>query len=389
MSDQQKKALIAAVGAFVVVAVGVWTLWGAGWWSQREQDQVLSDLAEVAEANTAEAESGDDIDGTEDEEDVDVPTSTTESTDASTTTSTVATEADDATETTGAGEDTSTSTTTTTSTETTSSEPSNAEAATAESSSTTTTAATANTEQTTSTSEVVPQEPVVADFDVIETIPHDTNAFTQGLEISNGRLFESTGRVGQSSIREIDLETGEVLRNTAVPEVFAEGLTVVGDTAIQLTWRDSIAYRYDLDTFELLESYTYQGEGWGLCLASEGSGNLVMSDGSSTLTFRDPDTFALLGSIDVRFNGNPIELLNELECVGDTVWANIWRSGLIVEIDPASGAVLTVLDIDDLRPESTQDDSEAVWNGLAWDPTDGTLLVTGKLWPTIYRLDLN
>ena len=124
-------------------------------------------------------------------------------------------------------------------------------------------------------------------------------------------------------------------------------------------------------------------------MASEGSGDLIMSDGSSELEFRDPDTFESLGFVDVRLDGAPIENLNELECIGDTVWANIWLSSLVIEIDPATGDVLTVLDIDSLRPESTDGDSGAVWNGLAYDPTNGTLLVTGKLWPTIFRLDLS
>ena len=386
MSPQQRKALIGAVGALTIIAVGVWTFWGAGWWSQRERDRVLSDLAEVAEANTTDAASNDEVAVTS--------STTTEAVDTSTTTTDV-TDQDIADEVTTApidAEETTTSTaaaaSTSAATESTTTETT---ISTAPASSETTTSTTSTTSSTTATvgEDPAPQEPVVADFTVVETIPHDTNAFTQGFEISDGRLFESTGRVGQSSIRELDLATGQVLRNTAVPEVFAEGLTIVGDTAIQLTWQDGVAFRYDLDTFELLDSHTYQGEGWGLCLASGGNGNLVMSDGSSTLTFRNPDTFEVLGSVDVRFDGNPIELLNELECIGNTVWANIWLSGLIVEIDPATGAVLTVIDIESLRPESTEGDRGAVWNGIAWDPTDETLLVTGKLWPVIYRLDLN
>ena len=174
-----------------------------------------------------------------------------------------------------------------------------------------------------------------------------------------------------------------------MPEVFAEGLTIIGDEAIQLTWMAGEAYRYDLDTFEINETYQYEGEGWGLCHASAGSGNLVMSDGSSQLEFRNPDTFASLGFVDVTFNDEPIDNLNELECIGDTVWANIWLSSLVIEIDPQTGDVLTVFDADELRPDSTRSDSGAVWNGLAYDPTDGTLLFTGKNWPIIYRLAIN
>ena len=245
-------------------------------------------------------------------------------------------------------------------------------------------------DETSTTTEAPEVEvPVVGEFEVLEILDHDVDAFTQGLEISDGRLFESTGLVGRSSIRELDLATGNVIRSTAVPEFFAEGLTIVGDTAIQLTWQDEIALRYDLETFEVIETYNYEGEGWGLCLASEGSGNLIMSDGSAELEFRDPDTFQSLGSVEVLLDGTPINRLNELECVGDTVWANIWLSDLIVEINPATGTVLTVIDAAELRPESTTNDSGAVLNGIAYDPTDNTLLVTGKLWPVIYRLDID
>lgn len=393
MSDQQKKALIGSFGALVIIAVGVWVFWGAGWWDQRRQDQVLSDLTEVAESNTTTTVDSGDQDSNADETADDDTAASAGSTTTGATTAPAAPSTDgpdgpDDTETDIADTDTST---------TAPAEPSADETGTTDADTTTTSAAndptttttSGPTASTTTTAAAESGDPVVAQFEVVETIPHDTSAFTQGLEIADGRLFESTGLVGQSSIRELDLETGEVLRNTAVPTVFGEGLTIVGDTAIQITWQDGIAYRYDLDTFDVVDSYTYDGQGWGLCLASEGNGNLVMSDGSSTLAFRDPDTFALLGSVDVRFDGNPIENLNELECVGDTVWANIWLSSLVVEIDPSTGAVLTVLDIESLRPESTESNRSAVWNGLAWDPADGTMLVTGKLWPSIYRLNLS
>lgn len=228
-------------------------------------------------------------------------------------------------------------------------------------------------------------EPAAASFEILEVIPHDTGAFTQGLEIFDDRLFESTGLVGQSSIRELDLDSGAVLRNTAVDNVFAEGLTILGDTAIQLTWQDGVAFRYDTETFEQTETYTYEGEGWGLCHDDE---QLVMSDGSPTLQFRDPGTFELRSTVDVTFAGVPVDELNELECVDGTVWANIWRSSLIVEIDPGTGAVLTVLNAATLTPPEVAGSSSAVLNGIAFDPTDGTFLLTGKLWPSIYRVRL-
>ena len=219
-------------------------------------------------------------------------------------------------------------------------------------------------------------------FTIVEQLDHDTNAFTQGFEISNGSLFESTGLVGRSSIRELDLASGAVVRSTPVDDVFAEGLTIVDDTALQITWRDGVAYRRDLDTFDVIETYTYDGEGWGIC--HDGS-QLVMSDGTSTLDFRDPTTFEVEASVEVTFGGEPVELINELECVGGTVWANIWMSSLIVEIDPVTGNVIGVLNANALTPVGVTG-SDAVLNGIAYDDTDGTFLLTGKLWPTIYRV---
>ena len=228
-------------------------------------------------------------------------------------------------------------------------------------------------------------EPVGASYEIIEIIAHDTAAFTQGFEISNGRLFESTGLVGRSSIRELDIDTGEVLRSTAVDDVFAEGLTILGDTALQLTWQDGVAYRYDTETFERIATYTYEGEGWGLCHDDD---QLVMSNGTPTLQFRDPETFALVSTIEVTYAGAPVAQLNELECVGGTVWANIWRSSLIIEISPTTGQVLTVLNAATLTPPEVADDTSAVLNGIAYDPADGTFLLTGKLWPSVFRVQI-
>lgn len=220
-------------------------------------------------------------------------------------------------------------------------------------------------------------------FTVVETLSHDTEAFTQGLEIADGRLFESTGLVGRSSIRELELSTGDVVRQAEVADVFAEGLTLVDGTALQLTWRDGVAYRYDADTFDLVDSYTYDGEGWGLCHDGE---QLAMSDGTATLDFRNPDTFEIVRSVDVTLSGAPVEMLNELECVNGSVWANIWQSSLIVQIDPATGDVVGVLNARTLTPPSVEGDANAVLNGIAYDPTNDTFLLTGKLWPSIFRV---
>jgi glutamine cyclotransferase len=228
--------------------------------------------------------------------------------------------------------------------------------------------------------------PAGATFEIIETIPHDTNAFTQGLEIHDGRLFESTGLTGQSSIRELDLSTGDTLRILPVADVFAEGLTIIGDTTVQITWRNGEAYRYDTDTFTRTDTYTYDGEGWGIC---DDGDRLIMSDGSPTLQFRDPINFDLLGTVEVRYGNTPVDELNELECVGGNVWANIWKSSLIIEIDPETGNVVTVLNARPLTPPSVEGSSSDVLNGIAYDPADGTFLLTGKRWPTIYRVRID
>jgi glutaminyl-peptide cyclotransferase len=228
-------------------------------------------------------------------------------------------------------------------------------------------------------------EPRAGTITVLDTIPHDTGAFTQGFEFDGDRLYESTGLIGQSTLRELDPATGAVLRSIPVDDVFAEGLTIVGDEAIQLTWTEGVAFRYDVDTFELLETHTYEGQGWGIC--DEGD-VLRMSDGTPTLQTRDVTTFELLDTVEVTFNGALVERINELECVGGSVWANIWQTPLIIEIDPDTGVVLTVLDGSELRPESTVDDSGAVLNGIAHDASTDTWLLTGKRWPLAYRVTI-
>lgn len=227
--------------------------------------------------------------------------------------------------------------------------------------------------------------PAGTSFEIIETIPHDSAAFTQGLELLGDRLFESTGLVGESTLREVDPDTGSVLRSISVDNVFAEGLTIVDDTAVQLTWLDGVAYRYDLDTFEHIDTYSYEGQGWGLC---DNGLQLVMSNGTPTLQLRDRETFELVSTIDVEFNNTPVDELNELECVNGKVWANIWKSSLIIEIDPSSGKVTAVLNARTLTPDSVEGSASKVLNGIAYDERDDTYLITGKQWPVMYRLRL-
>lgn len=231
-----------------------------------------------------------------------------------------------------------------------------------------------------------PLAPVFLSWEVVRSFPHDPGAWTEGLLVdSQGRLFESTGIVGRTSIREVDRATGEVLRSAQPPDgVYGEGLALAGDRFLQITWRDGVALAWDPRTFELRGTYPYTGEGWGLC--SDGA-RLVMSDGSDTLTFRDPTTFEPMGTVAVTIQGQPLVQLNELECVDGQVWANVWETPYIVRIDPTSGVVTGVLDMTGLAdPDPSASDPGAVLNGIAYDPATDTFLVTGKLWPTMYEL---
>jgi glutamine cyclotransferase len=234
-----------------------------------------------------------------------------------------------------------------------------------------------------------PGIPVLLGWETVGSFPHDTGAWTQGLLIDDqGRLFESTGIVGQTSIRELDRATGEVLRSAAPPdEVYGEGLAMASDRLIQITWRDGVALAWDPETFEVVGSHPYAGEGWGLC--ADGT-RLVMSDGSATLAFRDPDTFEATGSVQVTAAGQPVEMLNELECVDGWVWANVWETPYIVRIDAATGMVTGVLDMTGLAvPDPSASAPGAVLNGIAYDPARGTFLLTGKLWPTMYEVRIS
>lgn len=215
--------------------------------------------------------------------------------------------------------------------------------------------------------------------EVIAVYPHDPAAFTQGLLLFEGLLYESTGRYGQSSVRQVELPTGTVRKLRKVSdEFFGEGLARVGERLIQLTWKSGLAFVYDLRTFELLASFNYEGQGWGLCFDGE---TLFMSDGSSTLFRRNPDTFAIKGQIPVVAADKPVNLLNELECVGDYIYANVWRSNLIVKIDKTSGTVLAVIDAGNLLSKEEQSALRpgAVLNGIAYNPQKDSFFITGKL----------
>jgi glutaminyl-peptide cyclotransferase len=220
--------------------------------------------------------------------------------------------------------------------------------------------------------------------EVVATFPHDRAAFTQGLLLHEGKLYESTGLTGRSSIRRVNRSTGVVEKSVSLaPNLFGEGLALVGDRFFQITWQNHVALSYDLD-FASIGSFDYTGEGWGLCYDGK---RLVMSDGSSRLFFRNPQTFAVEGDVEVRGPTGPVTRLNELECVGPLVFANVWQTDMIVRIDPATGDVLDTIDASGLlsREEAVGVD---VLNGIAFDPATGHFLITGKLWPKIFEVRL-
>jgi glutamine cyclotransferase len=224
-------------------------------------------------------------------------------------------------------------------------------------------------------------------YHVVASYPHDPEAFTQGLAYVDGTLYEGTGLAGASSIRRVDLETGEVLQVRALAAShFGEGIAVVGGRLFQLTWRNRVCFAYDPATFDLLQTFAYQGEGWGL--ASDGS-RLIMSDGTSRLTFRDPATFAELGGVAVRDGDAAVADLNELEWVAGEIWANVWRTDRIARIDPATGRVRGWVDLTGLLPEADREGRRVdVLNGIAFDAATGRLFVTGKLWPKLFEIAL-
>jgi glutaminyl-peptide cyclotransferase len=220
---------------------------------------------------------------------------------------------------------------------------------------------------------------------VVRSYPHDRTAFTQGLLFFEGKLYESTGLHRQSSLRRVDPESGTVeARVMLEPELFGEGLARVGGRLVQLTWQNGRALFWNLGTFKREREATYEGEGWGLCFDGR---RLVMSDGSARLTFRDPDSFAKLGEVTVRRAGTPVSSLNELECVDGVVYANIWQDWHIARIDPASGDVTAWIDASGLLAPEERAGTD-VLNGIAAVPGSRNLLLTGKLWPRAFEVEL-
>ena len=221
---------------------------------------------------------------------------------------------------------------------------------------------------------------------VVARHPHDPAAFTQGLIWRDGALYESTGGEGRSEVRRVRLSDGRVLARAAIPpDQFGEGLAANGREIVSLTWKHGIAHRWDAATLKSKGAFRYAGEGWGL--AGDGR-RLALSDGTPTLRFLDPRSFAERERVTVTFRGQPLRDLNELEWVDGALYANVWHQPYLVRIDAATGRVTALVDLSPLAREVAAADPEAVANGIAWDARSKRLFVTGKLWPTLFEVRL-
>lgn len=228
-------------------------------------------------------------------------------------------------------------------------------------------------------------EPPVAAARVVRTYPHDPGAFTQGLFWLDGRLWESTGQIGASTIREVDLESGRVLRSTDIPPgLFGEGIVDWGDEIVSITWQDGVGFRWDRRTFRQTGTFRYDHEGWGL---TRDDRHIVISDGTPILRFLDPSTMREVRRVTVTSAGRPVAQLNELEYVRGEIFANVWMTPRIARIDPASGRVTGWIDLEPIAREHRAG-VDAVLNGIAYDPVGDRLFVTGKNWPRLYEIDL-
>lgn len=229
-------------------------------------------------------------------------------------------------------------------------------------------------------------KPMLLRYEVVKAYPHDLSAYTQGLLWWEGALYESTGQYGESTLRKVDLETGKVLqRSDLAAQFFGEGLAMLGDKLYQLTWESGLGFVYDRATFRRLSTFSYSTEGWGLAALGK---DLVMSDGSSILSVRDPETFELLRRIRVEDDRGPVLYLNELEVIDGDIYANIYQSDRVVIIDPASGRVKSEVDFSGLLPAADRHPNVDVLNGIAWDPKGKRLFVTGKYWPKLFQVKL-
>ncbi|MCC6178531.1 MAG: glutaminyl-peptide cyclotransferase [Chloroflexi bacterium] len=226
----------------------------------------------------------------------------------------------------------------------------------------------------------------VTPYEVVGSYPHDPTAFLQGLVWHDGGFYESTGLYGESTLRRVAFPSGEVVQQVPLAnDVFGEGLALVGDRLVQLTWRSKQGFIYDRDSLGLLGSFHYDTEGWGL---TYDGASLILSDGTDTLTFLDPESYLPVRTLAVTLDGRPLRDINELEWIDGEIWANVWHSDTIVRIDPTSGQVTRTLDMSGLLPADRRGSAEDVLNGIAYDPETGRIFVSGKDWPLLFEIRL-
>jgi glutaminyl-peptide cyclotransferase len=221
-------------------------------------------------------------------------------------------------------------------------------------------------------------------YEVVNSYPHDRTSFTQGLVWSDGGFYESTGQYGSSKLRRLEFPSAHVAREINLsPDLFGEGLALIDNRLIQLTWKSHRGFVYNRDTFQLIREFSYDTEGWGL--TCDGT-NLILSDGSSDLFYIDPTSFKVIRKLSVKLNDRPIRELNELEFIEGEIWANVWQTDLILRIDPQTGSVNSYLDLKGILAPSDRGGVDAVLNGIAYDPQTKRIFITGKLWPRIFEI---
>ena len=221
---------------------------------------------------------------------------------------------------------------------------------------------------------------------IVATFPHDPGAYTQGLVIQNGQMYEGTGRNGASSLRHVDRTTGAILKSTPLDEkYFGEGITILNGTIYQLTWRNNICFTYDLESLQYKEHFKYPYEGWGV--TNDGK-LLIVSDGSSDIRFVDPSTFKEVRKISVKQGTERIKNLNELEFINGEIWANVWYDDRVARISPESGQILGWVDLSNLFPKNQRKDKDQVLNGIAQDPDSKKIYATGKNWPKLFEIEI-
>lgn len=223
-------------------------------------------------------------------------------------------------------------------------------------------------------------------YRVVATFPHDINSFTQGLAYRNGVLYEGTGKKGRSTLSQINLQDASVINTRRLSNrYFGEGIALTGNKIFQLTWQSHMVFVYDQSSLESITSFYNPTEGWGLAFDGE---NLILSDGTDVLQFIDPENFQVVGTVAVTEDGAPVGNLNELEFIAGEVWANIWMTDIIVRIDPATGNVVSKINLSGLSAMTKLGSREAVLNGIAYDSENERLLVTGKFWSNLFHIEL-